>query len=82
MILALTRITPPEHTGLSHWSAREMAKYLKRDEESMSRTPSSQTSGGKTTFDTKTIDVVGLYLDPPEDAVVLSIPWSKKSSPR
>src|SRR3712207_6837345 len=31
-ILALSRTSPPEHTGLSHWSSREMAKYLKRHE--------------------------------------------------
>ena len=31
-ILALTRTTPPSHTGLSHWSSREMARYLKWSE--------------------------------------------------
>ncbi len=31
-ILALSRTRPPEHTGFSHWSSREMAKYLKRHE--------------------------------------------------
>jgi transposase len=31
-ILALSRTSPPEHTGLSHWSSREMAKHLKRHE--------------------------------------------------
>jgi len=31
-ILALTRVTPPVETGLSHWSSREMAAYLKRHE--------------------------------------------------
>ena len=30
-ILALTRQSPPEKTGLSHWSSREMARYLKRE---------------------------------------------------
>jgi transposase len=29
-ILTLTRQSPPEETGLSHWSSREMARYLKR----------------------------------------------------
>ena len=29
-IVALTRQTPPPETGLSHWSRREMAAYLKR----------------------------------------------------
>jgi transposase len=30
-ILALTRQSPPENSGLSHWSSREMARYLKRE---------------------------------------------------
>ncbi|MBV9314297.1 MAG: helix-turn-helix domain containing protein, partial [Pseudonocardia sp.] len=29
-ILALSQQTPPDETGLSHWSSREMARYLKR----------------------------------------------------
>ncbi|MBV9315039.1 MAG: helix-turn-helix domain-containing protein [Pseudonocardia sp.] len=29
-ILALSQRTPPEETGLSHWSSREMANYLKQ----------------------------------------------------
>lgn len=28
-IIALTRKSPPPHTGLSHWSSHEMARYLK-----------------------------------------------------
>lgn len=32
-ILALSRQSPPEKTGLSHWSSREMACYLKREME-------------------------------------------------
>src|SRR5215211_2795636 len=31
-ILALARQSPPAKTGLSHWSSREMAKYLMREE--------------------------------------------------
>lgn len=31
-IRALSRKSPPEQTGLLHWSSREMAKYLKRHE--------------------------------------------------
>ena len=31
-ILALTRMSPPAETGLSHWSSRAMAAYLKRAE--------------------------------------------------
>jgi transposase len=87
-ILALTRSTPPAETGLSHWSSREMAGYLKRTENvsvswhyvaklwrdndlrphrqgtfKLSRDPA---------FAEKILDVVGLYLDPPGGAVVLS----------
>ena len=87
-ILALTRTTPPTETGLSHWSSREMAGYLQRAEGitvswhyvatlwrdnglrphrqgtfKLSRDPR---------FADKVLDVVGLYLDPPAGAVVLS----------
>lgn len=30
-ILALSRQSPPERTGLSYWSSREMARYLQRE---------------------------------------------------
>lgn len=88
-ILALTRQTPPASTGLSHWSSRQMAAFLKRTEGvsvswhyiaglwrrhglkphrqgtfKVSRDPA---------FAVKVADVVGLYLDPPGGAVVLSI---------
>lgn len=88
-ILALSRESPPEHTGLTHWSSGEMAKYLKRYEGisvshnfvavlwrehgvqphrqgtfKLSRDPD---------FVVKVADVVGLYLDPPAGAVVLSM---------
>jgi transposase len=32
-ILALSRESPPESTGLTHWSSSEMARYLERHEE-------------------------------------------------
>lgn len=88
-ILALTKQTPPESTGLSHWSSYEMAQYLRRHEGisvshnfisvlwrengikphrlgtfKLSRDPD---------FAAKVVDVVGLYLDPPAGAVVLSV---------
>jgi transposase len=87
-ILALTRTTPPPETGLSHWSSRQMASYINRTEGvsvswhyvaklwrdndlrphrqgtfKLSRDPR---------FADKVADVVGLYLDPPAGAVVLS----------
>lgn len=88
-ILALTRQSPPEKSGLSHWSSREMARYLKREmgicishnfvaalwrEHGLQ--PHRQGTFKLSTdpdFEEKVIDVVGLYFDPPMDAVVLSI---------
>jgi transposase len=86
-ILAATRSAPPE--GLSHWSSREMVKFIACTEGvrvshhyvaklwretglkphrsgtfELSRDPE---------FAAKVADVVGLYLDPPGGAVVLSI---------
>lgn len=88
-ILALSRESPPESTGLTHWTSAEMAKYLKRHEDisvshnfiamlwrehglqphrqgtfKLSRDPD---------FAAKVADVVGLYLNPPEGAVILSM---------
>jgi transposase len=88
-VLALTRMSPPVETGLSHWSSREMAAYLKRsDGVSVSwhyvvklwRDNGLQPSRQGTfklskdpAFAEKVADVIGLYLDPPGGAVVLSI---------
>jgi transposase len=88
-IVALTRTSPPVSTGLSHWSSREMAKYLRHAEDiSVSwpyvakvwRTEGLQPWRQGTfkvskdpAFADKVADVVGLYLDPPGGAVVLSI---------
>ncbi|MGH9447887.1 MAG: IS630 family transposase [Terriglobia bacterium] len=87
-IIALTRSGPPEKTGLTHWSSREMAKYLKRNEGiSVSHNFISELWLEKDLrphrqgtfkvsrdpdFATKVVDIIGLYLDPPTGAVVLS----------
>ena len=87
-IVALTRCTPPAETGLSHWSSREMATYLKRTEGiSVSHNfiaqvwrdhglqPQRQGTfklSNDPDFEAKLVDVVGLYLDPPERAMVFS----------
>ena len=89
-ILALTRMTPPAGTGLSHWSSREMAGYLKQVEgidvshnfiADLWRDNGLQPhrSGtfkvplcGDPNFVAKFFNVVGLYLDPPDGAIVLS----------
>lgn len=88
-IVALTRKSPPEETGLSHWSSRELARYLKRTSgicvshsfvsavwRENGLAPHRQGTfklSNDPQFATKVFDVVGLYLDPPEDAIVLSM---------
>jgi len=88
-IVALTRCTPPAETGLSHWSSREMAKYLRRaegiavshnfiaqvwrDHELQPQRLGTFKLSTDPEFEAKVADVVGLYQDPPVGAVVLSI---------
>ncbi|MFE7661188.1 hypothetical protein [Streptomyces celluloflavus] len=75
--------------GLSHWSTRELAKYLKRTEdvtvpwhyiariwreENLKPHRSGTFKISKDpVFAQRVADVIGLYLDPPGGAVVLSI---------
>jgi transposase len=82
-------MSPPAETGLSHWSSREMAAYVKRVEgvavswhyvANLWRDNGLQPSRQGTfklskdpAFAEKVADVIGLYLDPPGGAVVLSI---------
>ncbi len=85
-ILAATRSAPPD--GLSHWSSREMAKFIARTERTVSHhyvaklwretglKPHRQGTfklSRDPRFAEKVADIVGLYLDPPAGAVVLSI---------
>jgi transposase len=88
-ILAATRSSPPADSGLSHWSSREMAKFITRTEGvSVSHhyvaklwrenglKPHRQgtfKASGDPAFAEKVADIVGLYLDPPGGAVVLSV---------
>jgi transposase len=88
-ILALTRMTPPEVTGLTHWSSREMAAYLARGENiavshnfiaDLWRQHGLQPHRQGTfklskdpAFADKVVDVVGLYLNPPDGAIVLCV---------
>jgi transposase len=88
-ILAATRTSPPADTGLSHWSSREMAAFVKRTEGvyvshhyvaklwrenglKPHRTGTFKVSRDPA-FAEKVGDIVGLYLDPPGGAVVLSM---------
>lgn len=86
-ILAATRSAPPE--GLSHWSSREMVKFIARTEgvkvshhyvaklwREAGLKPQRQGTfklSRDPEFADKVADIVGLYLDPPGGAVVLSI---------
>jgi len=88
-ILAATRTSPPPETGLSHWSSREMAAFIKRTEgvyvshhyvaklwRETGLKPQRQGTfkvSKDPAFAEKVADIVGLYLDPPAGAVVLSI---------
>lgn len=88
-IVALSRSTPPQGTGLSHWSSRLLADHLRRAEgvtvswhyiarvwreEGLAPHRSGTFKLSKDpAFAEKVADVVGLYLDPPGGAVVLSI---------
>lgn len=88
-VLALSRTSPPAETGLSHWSSREMAAFVTRTEGvSISHhyvaklwrdngiRPHRQGTfkvSKDPEFAEKVADIVGLYLDPPGGAVVLSV---------
>jgi transposase len=88
-VLALTRMTPPSALGISHWSSTEMAQYIKKTEGVyVSQTwvsrlwrendlkPWQQGTfkiSKDPDFEDKVRDVVGLYLDPPEGEVVVSV---------
>lgn len=88
-VLALSRTSPPVESGLSHWSSREMAAFIARTEGvSVSHhyvatlwrehgiTPHRQGTfkvSKDPEFAEKVADIVGLYLDPPGGAVVLSM---------
>ncbi|WFE24236.1 IS630 family transposase [Solwaraspora sp. WMMD937] len=82
-------MTPPTDTGLSHWSSREMAAYVTRTEgvsvshhwvarlwreHGLKPHRSGRYKLSKDPrFADKVADIVGLYLDPPGGAVVLSL---------
>ena len=88
-VIALTRMSPPADSGLSHWSTRTLADHLKRREgisvswhyvariwreENLKPHRSGTFKISKDpAFAEKVADVVGLYLAPPGGAVVLSV---------
>ena len=79
--LITTTLTPPEN--ITHWSTREMAKVFGMAHMTVHRVwkknnlkphllKSFKYSNDKM-LEEKVIDIVGLYLNPPEDALVLSV---------
>jgi transposase len=88
-ILAVARTSPPAATGLSHWSSRAMAAFIARTEgvyvshhyvatlwREHGIRPHRQGTfkvSKDPAFAAKVADIVGLYLDPPGGAVVLSL---------
>ena len=82
-ILAATLTPPPARLGITHWSSRLLADHLNVDASTVLRTwrhHRVQPWRAETfKFSTdpelvaKVTDVVGLYLNPPENAIVLSI---------
>jgi transposase len=88
-VLALSRTSPPADSGLSHWSSRELASHIARTEGvSISHhyvaklwrdngiAPHRQDTfkvSKDPEFAEKVADIVGLYLEPPGGAVVLSV---------
>lgn len=88
-ILAVSRASPPAETGLSHWSSRELAAFITRTEgvyvshhyvaklwRDNGLRPHRQGTfkvSKDPQFAEKVADIVGLYLQPPGGAVVLSL---------
>jgi transposase len=82
-ILASTLTPPPEHLGIAHWSSRLLADALGISHNTVARVWREhdlkpwRTETFKFSTDpqleAKVRDVVGLYLDPPDKAVVLCL---------
>jgi transposase len=88
-LLALSRTSPPPELSLSHWSSRELARYftrttgvavshafiaeLWREHDLQPWRQGTFKLSKDPRFEEKVTDVVALYLDPPPEAVVLSV---------
>jgi transposase len=82
-VLTATLTPPPKKLGITHWSTRLLASHLKISDHSVAtiwraygiqpwRAESFRFSTDPQ-LEAKVLDVVGLYLAPPENAIVLSI---------
>ena len=82
-IVAATLRPPPRKYGVTHWSSRLLGRHLKVGDATVARAwreygvaPWRAESFRFSTdpqLDAKVVDVVGLYLHPPENAVVLCV---------
>jgi transposase len=82
-VIAVTLRPPPKKYGVTHWSSRLLARHLKISDSAVASVwreygvqPWRSTSFRFSTdpqLEAKVVDVVGLYLDPPENAIVLSV---------
>jgi len=82
-VIAVTLAPPPDKYGVTHWSSRLLARHLRISDHSVAtiwreagvqpwRAESFRFSTDPE-LEAKVVDVVGLYLDPPENAVVLCV---------
>ena len=83
MVVAETLTPPSEESGLTHWSSRELAKRIGVSHNEIAsiwrnwgiqphRTESFKFSTDPE-LEAKITDIVGLYMDPPNNAIVLCI---------
>jgi transposase len=82
-VLTATLTPPPKKLGVTHWSTRLLAGHLRISDHSVAtiwreygiqpwRSGSFRFSTDPA-LEAKVVDVVGLYLDPPANAIVLSV---------
>ena len=82
-VITATLSAPPKKYGITHWSTRLLGRHLGISDHTVAQVwreygvqPWRSESFRFSTdpqLEAKVVDVVGLYLDPPENAVVLSV---------
>lgn len=88
-IVAATLVPPPKKLGITHWSSRLLAARLRLDHATVARAWRSygiqpwRCETFKFSTDPELVakvnDIVGLYLAPPENAIVLCVDESPRS---
>jgi transposase len=82
-VIAATLAPPPKKYGVTHWSSRLLARHLRISDHAVAtiwrehgvqpwRSRSFRFSTDPE-LEAKVVDVIGLYLDPPQNAIVLSV---------